>query len=60
MVRGPVGSLARPDVPDDFEAFDAGAGTIVYVARALLQGAPPAEIAFQFGARGLCTVTLEP
>ncbi len=58
-MRGPVGSLALPDNPDEFEAFDAGSGVTAYVHRALLAAAPDGTIAFHFGMRGRCTVVVD-
>jgi hypothetical protein len=58
-VRGPVGSLARPETPADFEAFDAGAGVTVYVQLALLNEARTGTITFQFGLLGRCTAVIE-
>jgi hypothetical protein len=59
-VRGPVGSLARPAAPADFDAFDAGSGVTVFVERKLLDAAPGGRIDFQFGLLGRCTGVIEP
>lgn len=56
-MRGPVGSLAAPDNPGDYEALDAGAGgVVVYLHRDLADGSP--EVEFEFGLLGRCRVTL--
>jgi hypothetical protein len=59
-VRGPVGSLARPDISAEFEAFDAGDGVTVHVHRALLADAQGPAVAFQFGLLGRCTALIQP
>lgn len=58
-MRGPVGSLARPEAPGDFEAFEAGAGVIVYLHRALLDLAGAGTIDFQFGLLGRCRAVVD-
>ncbi len=35
-MRGPVGSLAAPDHPDEYAPVDAGTGLTVYVHKALM------------------------
>jgi hypothetical protein len=58
-VRGPVGSLARPESADRFEAFDAGNGVTVFAERALLEDAGSGTIPFQFGLHGRCTAVVD-
>jgi hypothetical protein len=55
-VRGPVGSLAVPEDPGQFEILDAGDGVIVYVQRLLMENVPRPSVSFQFGLLGRCTV----
>jgi len=55
-VRGPVGSLARPETLDEFEACDAGAGVTVYVQRELLGPDGTGTVTFEFGLLGRCTL----
>jgi hypothetical protein len=59
-VRGPVGSLARPEAPADADAFDAGSGVTVFVERRLLDAARDGRITFQFGLLGRCTGVIDP
>mgnify|MGYP001768075887 CR=1 FL=1 len=58
-MRGPVGSLARPEAPAGFEPFDAGAGVTVYVQQAVLDAARDGTVTFQFGLLGRCTAVVE-
>jgi hypothetical protein len=58
-VRGPVGSLARPENPGDFEPFEAAAGVTVYLHRALLDQSSAGTVDFQFGLLGRCRAVVE-
>ena len=58
-MRGPVGSLARPETLEEFEACDAGVGVTVHVHRALLGPAVSGTITFEFGLLGRCTLAVD-
>ena len=59
-MRGPVGSLARPESTGGFEAFDAGEGVRVYVEQALMDKTPAGTITFDLGMLGSCSAVIGP
>ncbi len=56
-MRGPVGSLAVPDTPENYESLDVGAeGIVLYVHRDLAAGRT--DVDFEFGLLGRCRAKL--